>query len=71
MKFLLVNTDYPAFLDTLYAKHPGLADRTYNEQLRVRNDSLFGVSDFYPQHLNELGHDAVEVHINNRALQTP
>lgn len=70
MKFLIVNTDYPAFLDKLYATHPGLSEQSYSEQLRVRNETLFGVSDFYPRRLIELGHDAVEVHINNRALQS-
>ncbi|MGE3316129.1 MAG: glycosyltransferase [Planctomycetaceae bacterium] len=69
MKFLIVNTDYPAFLDELYASRPGLSECAYDEQLRVRNETLFGVSDFYPRRLKELGHDATEVHINNRALQ--
>lgn len=69
MKFLIVNTDYPGFLDSLYNSNSGLAEQSYDEQLRIRNDSLFGVSDFYPRRLRELGHDAMEVHINNRVLQ--
>jgi hypothetical protein len=69
MKFLIVNTDYPAFLDALYAARPTLVTESYAEQLRARNESLFGVSDFYPRRLQELGHEAVEVHINNRPLQ--
>lgn len=68
-RFLIVNTDYPGFLDALYAAHPGLEREAYECQLAVRNASLFGVSDFYPRNLTELGHTAVEVSINNRRLQ--
>jgi hypothetical protein len=68
-RFLIVNTDYPGFLDTLYAQHPGLEQEGYARQLAVRNDSLFGVSDFYPRNLSALGHPAIEVCINNRRLQ--
>ena len=68
-RFLIVNCDYPAFLDSLYAQHPGLEHEPYARQMAVRNKSLFGSSDFYPRNLNELGHPAVEVHINNRRLQ--
>jgi spore maturation protein CgeB len=68
-RFLIVITDYPGFLDALYAAHPGLEHEDYARQLKVRNASLFGVSDFYPRNLTELGHPAVEVSINNRRLQ--
>lgn len=68
-RFLVVNTDYPGFLDSLYAGHPGLEHESYDRQLAVRNASLFGVSDFYPRNLIALGHQAVEVSINNRRLQ--
>jgi hypothetical protein len=37
--------------------------------MQARIDSLFGVSDFYPRNLAELGHPAAEVFINNRFLQ--
>jgi spore maturation protein CgeB len=68
-RFLIVNTDYPAFLDALYAAHPGLDQESYERQSAVRNASLFGVSDFYPRNLVELGHPSVEFSINNRRLQ--
>jgi spore maturation protein CgeB len=68
-RFLIVNTDYPGFLDSLYADHPGLDRESYDRQLAVRNASLFGVSDFYPRNLTELGHPAIEISINNRRLQ--
>jgi hypothetical protein len=69
MRILIVNSDYHAFLEWLYAQRPGLAERSYHEQLQARNDSLFGVSDFYPRNLRALGHEAEEVHINNLPLQ--
>jgi len=69
-RFLIVNTDYSGFLTELYAGHPGLEHASYAEQLAVRNASLFGVSDFYPRNLVDLGHPAVEFSINNRAMQT-
>ncbi len=68
-RFLIVNTDYPAFLDSLYAAQPGLEQESYQRQTAARNASLFGVSDFYPRNLAELGHPAVEISINNRRLQ--
>jgi spore maturation protein CgeB len=69
-RFLIVNTDYPGFLQSLYAGHAGLEHETYDNQLAVRNASLFGVSDYYPRNLRDLGHAAVEYSINNRLLQS-
>ena len=69
MKFLIVNTDYSGFLQSLYAQHPGLANRSYAEQMQVRMESLFGVADFYSRNLRQQGHSAWEIHANNTALQ--
>jgi hypothetical protein len=44
MKFW--NTDYPEFLRYLYAQHPGLERQPYEHQMRVRNESLFGIYQF-------------------------
>ncbi len=68
-RFLIVNADYPGFLDVLYSQHPGLGTATYDEQMRARTASLFGVADFYPRNLTQLGHAASEVYVNNRCLQ--
>ena len=68
-RFLIVNADYPGFLDVLYSQHPGLETAGYDEQMRVRTASLFGVADFYPRNLAQLGHEALEVYLNNRFLQ--
>lgn len=69
MRILIINTDYPKFLNTLYARDPHLSSRSYAAQLETRNDSLFGVADFYSQNFRTLGHDAVEIHVNNHWLQ--
>ncbi len=69
MRFLLLNTDYPQFLDWLYARHPGLENATYDEQMQARNESLFGVADFFSINLKKLGHEAWDIHANNEPLQ--
>ena len=69
MKFLILNTDYPEFLRWHYAQHPGLERESYQEQIRVRMDSLFGVADFYSHNLRNLGHEAWDIHASNRFMQ--
>jgi spore maturation protein CgeB len=69
MKFLIANTDYGEFLNGLYARHPGLSEQSYEEQLKVRYASRFGVADFYSRNLQALGHEAHDVYVNNLWLQ--
>jgi spore maturation protein CgeB len=69
MRILTINRDYPAFLKHLYASNPGLDVAPYEEQLRVRNESHFGVADYYSSNLRALGHDSWDLHANNSALQ--
>jgi spore maturation protein CgeB len=69
MRFLIINTDYPQFLSWLYGQHPGLESEAYEEQLQLRNESLFGVADFYSSNLRELGQTAWDVHANNEFMQ--
>src|SRR5262245_35466279 len=69
MRFLILNTDYPAFVRDFYARNPGLADRSYREQLEARMGSLFGVADFYSSNLRKLGHDAEDILMNHAHLQ--
>jgi len=69
MRILVINCDYDNFIEDLYLRQPHLVAATYDEQLAARDATLFGVSDFYPRRLRELGHDAVEVHLNNERLQ--
>ncbi len=69
MRFLILNTDYPEFLSRLYSSHPGLENQSYEEQMKVRNESLFGVADFYSSNLRKLGHEAYDIHANNEFMQ--
>jgi hypothetical protein len=69
MRVLILNTDYEAFLDDLYAENTGLAEASYDQQMAVRNRSLFGVADFYSEGLKANGVEAADIHLNNRAMQ--
>lgn len=69
VRFMILNTDYPAFVRWLYRRNAGLAARPYAEQLRVRMDSLFGLADFYSTPLRDLGHEAWDVLVNVEPLQ--
>src|SRR5439155_2879419 len=37
--------------------------------MQVRNDSLFGVADFYSSTLRKLGYEAYDIHANNEFMQ--
>jgi spore maturation protein CgeB len=69
MRIAIVNTDYQAFLSQLYGRDPRLLSATYAEQIGVRMATGFGVADAYSSALRELGHEAIDVYINNRPLQ--
>lgn len=69
IKFLIINNDYPQFQEWLYARNPGLEQQPYEEQMRVRMDSLFGVADFYSSNLCKLGYEAYDIYANNEFAQ--
>src|SRR5690242_18011517 len=69
MRIAILTADYPAFLRELYAKNPALYRASYAQQMAARNDSLFGVADFYSRNFIRHGHQAVEIHLNNNWLQ--
>lgn len=69
MRFLIVNSDYPDFLGWLYNQHSGLEHKPYEEQRRVRRESLFGVADFYSGNLRQLGHEAWDIYLDNEFMQ--
>jgi len=69
MKFLILNTDYPEFLRWFYAESAALKGSTYDEQMRARNESLFGLADFCSSNLRRLGHEAQEIYANNEWMQ--
>ncbi|MEW6183478.1 MAG: glycosyltransferase [Bacillota bacterium] len=69
MRFLIISTDYPDFLEWVYSRNPGLEKQPYDEQMRVRNESLFGVANFYSSNLCKLGYEAWDIHANNGFMQ--
>ncbi|HLZ05868.1 MAG TPA: glycosyltransferase [Bradyrhizobium sp.] len=70
MRIIILNADYPRFLAWFYRKHAGLEHAGYDTQMAARNASLFGLADFYSRNFAALGHSAVEVHVNNRFMQS-
>ena len=70
MRILILNADYPRFLAWFYGRQPDLQHGTYAAQMTARNNSLFGVADFYSRNLVALGHTAAEIHVNNGWLQS-
>ena len=69
MRFLILDTDYPAFLDWLYAENPALHEKPFDEQLRVHTDAYFGMAGFCASNLRALGHEAQDLHVNNEYMQ--
>jgi spore maturation protein CgeB len=64
MRFLIVNTDYSAFVADLYRQHHGLSSQPSEDQMQLRFATLFGVADFYSGALRALGHEAKDVILN-------
>jgi spore maturation protein CgeB len=69
LRCLILNADYLEYLSWLYSHHPGLEKQPYDEQMRVRNESLFGTVDFYSSNLRNLGLEAYDIYINNEFMQ--
>jgi len=69
MRILVLNADYPRFLAWLYRRKAGLENAGYAVQMAARNESLFGVADFYSRNFAALGHAAAEIHVNNPWMQ--
>jgi len=69
VKVLIVDTYYPDFLQSYYAKNPDLSDHSYQEEWRLLMDECFGTADYYSTNLAKLGHEATEVVANCQTLQ--
>jgi len=70
MRILVLNADYPRFLSWFYGRQLGLEKTAYRTQMARRNESLFGVADFYSRNFTAMGHAAAEIHVNNPWLQS-
>lgn len=69
MRFLIINHDYRSFQEWFYSSIEGVESKDYDELLRLRHKSLFGLAGFYCQTLRKLGHTAWDVRFNDRILQ--
>jgi hypothetical protein len=69
MKFLIVDTYYPAFIRDFYGARPRLERESYETQWLAMMDECFGTADFYSRNLRTLGHEATEVVANCVPLQ--
>lgn len=69
LRVMLINTDYDAFLADHYAQHPQLAAATYDEQMRARLATRFGIGDALSNALAALGCEARDAFLNNWPMQ--
>lgn len=69
MKFLIVDTYYPAFLKSIRKSRLTLSKKKYKDQIRYLFSMCFGTSNFYSTNLRKLGHDAEEIIANDEVLQ--
>jgi len=70
MKILTIYEDYRKFLNWLYKVHSGLADESYENQMRIRKSTYFGgTSIFYTKCLESRGYTARTVYPNNETLE--
>jgi spore maturation protein CgeB len=69
MRFLILSCDYTAFLQWLYAQHPGLERQCYEAQMRARVESMFAGPHHYSDSLMRLGHESYDVYPNNEYMQ--
>jgi spore maturation protein CgeB len=70
LRVLIVDTCYPAFLETHYDRSPDLAAKPYATQWRALMDTFFGTADAYSHNLGRIGHEAHEVVVNCAPLQS-
>jgi len=70
LRYLIINTDYPAFLSWFYGQHKDLDDCSYLTQLALHAKTLFGVSGTYSKYLKKLNHQTTEIHANNPMFQS-
>jgi len=49
-------------------QEPKLRLDPYEERMRLRVESLFGVADFFSSNLRSFGHGAFDVHANNEPM---
>ena len=69
MRFLILDTDYPAFLDWLYAVNPALDKKPFDEQVQLHMETCIGQASFCTNNLRALGHEASYIVANSEPMQ--
>lgn len=69
LRVLVLNADYPNFLEWFYLRQLHLQTASYAEQMMARHASLFGLADFYSKNISALGHVSADVYVNNWWMQ--
>ncbi|MFA7245502.1 MAG: glycosyltransferase [Candidatus Magasanikbacteria bacterium] len=69
MKFVILNSDYPVFIESVAKQDTSFLSVTYDEQTKIYFDKFFGTANFYSKNLCLLGHEAQDFVINNQYLQ--
>ena len=64
-RFLILNTDYSEFFRWFYSEHLGQEKQPYEEQMRVRMESLFGLAAFCSSTLRKPRHGSYEAYADN------
>lgn len=69
MKILIIQTNYPSFLDEFHKKNK-LKNKTYTELKKLWAKELFGSSNFYLKSLKLLGWTGDEIIANDQIIQS-
>ena len=69
MKFLFVDTYYPAFLKYFRKKYPELNGESYKRQKETLLAQYFGTADFYSYNLRKLESQAEDIVVNDEISQ--
>lgn len=69
MRFLQINTYYPAYLHDFYAARPHLLSADYNTQIDALLDDGFSDSHIFSRSLRDHGFETLQVAINNPISQ--
>lgn len=69
MRIAILDTYYARFLKTLYSRNPSMRSASAQAQQAEILNAVFGTSDFYSRHLNELGCEATDLIANCVPLQ--
>jgi hypothetical protein len=69
MKFMQIHTFYPVYLESFYAKSPGFAQRSYQEQMHALVRDGFSAAHLFAPYLGACGYDSTLVVANCQPTQ--